>query len=316
MGEALRRYLGEMGDLGRTPKTVYTVGWVLRPFVAALVRAGARHAGDLGRDDALAYAVRLARRAIARRTFANWLRMIRRFTRWLHVEGATLEDVGGAIPQPRVPPREPPRRVPSEQQVAALYRAARGGDPARLRDRAMLEVLYGGGLRRAEAVALEVRDLDLAEGVVTVRAGKGGRDRLVPLPARAVATLARYVSEARPLLLRGRPDRGALLLRDSGEPLRARFLPDVLQDLGERAGVRHVTAHALRHAVATHLLRAGVPLPHVQRFLGHARLETTAIYTHLAKRDLRRAIERAHPRETDPREREEGLRNSGGRATT
>ena len=165
-----------------------------------------------------------------------------------------------------------------ESELAQLE----GNGPLPLRNRALVELVYSAGLRSAEAVALDLGDVDFEQELVRVR-GKGGKERVVPLGEEAAHWLARYWREARPLLARGAVD--ALFLSARGRRLDTSTL---------RRLVRH--PHRLRHAFATHLLEGGADLRVIQELLGHSSLSTTQVYSHVDGRRLRRVYDRAHPR--------------------
>jgi len=194
-----------------------------------------------------------------------------------------------------------PAAVAREIVCAGLAMAAPNpSDLIGQRDRAILETLYGTGLRLGEVVRADLSDLDLQNRVLLVRTGKGRKDRLVPIGAAAATALDRYLTEARPLLANaGEP---AVFVNRSGARLQAPGLRVRVQDAGQRIGVR-LTPHALRHSYATHLLRDGADLRHVQALLGHRSLTTTAIYTRAAITDLRSLIQTCHPRDQPRRRR-------------
>src|SRR5205085_8405607 len=152
-----------------------------------------------------------------------------------------------------------------------------------LRNRALLELVYSAGLRSAEAVGLDLRDVDFEQEHVHIRHGKGSKERIVPLGEEAGHLVARYLREARPSLARGAED--ALFLSVRGRRLDTSTLRRIL---------RH--PHRLRHALATHLLEGGADLRTIQELLGHSSLSTTQIYSHVDPRHLRRAYDSAHPR--------------------
>lgn len=160
-----------------------------------------------------------------------------------------------------------------------------------------MELLYSPGLRRAEVAALDLTDVDLAGGVVFVRSGKGGKSCLVPLGDRAADVERRYVEKERP-----RCSGAALFVASersgaAGRRLAPASIEDRVERAAEKARIgRVVTPHAFRHGPATHLLRAGAGLRHVQAILGHARIDTTEAYTHLDLKDLAAAHARSHPR--------------------
>ena len=172
--------------------------------------------------------------------------------------------------------------APNGSEVDALLEQAEGPSPLALRNRALLEVLYSGGLRSAEAVGLDLADLDFEREAIHVR-GKGGKERMVPLGEEAAEHVARYLRDARPELASGAAD--ALFLSARGRRL-------------DTSTVRRLVRnpHRLRHAFATHLLEGGADLRTIQELLGHASLSTTQIYSHVDAKRLRRVYDRSHPR--------------------
>jgi site-specific recombinase XerD len=187
------------------------------------------------------------------------------------------------VPDASLGPRRP-RRLPESPRVeeveAELDRV--GDGPLTLRDRALLELVYSAGLRSAEAVALDLADVDFEQELVRVR-GKGGKERAVPLGEEAAHQVARYLHEARPTLARGAED--ALFLSARGRRLDTSTLRRLIR-----------RPHRLRHAFATHLLEGGADMRTIQELLGHSSLSTTQIYSHVDGRRLRRVYDRAHPR--------------------
>jgi integrase/recombinase XerC len=185
--------------------------------------------------------------------------------------------------------------VPRAEEAAAAVEAPPAGTPLGLRDRALLELLYGSGLRVGEACALDLGCLEPGGALLRVR-GKGGRERLVPVSGCATQALAAYLAAGRPRL--AGPESGpALLLGARGRRLDPRSARAAVHRAGGAAGLRAgLHPHALRHAFATHLLDGGADLRAVQEMLGHARLSTTQVYTHLTRRRLRTAYDGAHPR--------------------
>jgi integrase/recombinase XerD len=166
-----------------------------------------------------------------------------------------------------------------------------------MRDRALMEVLYATGLRHAEVRRLDVYDVDLVAGRVIVRGGKGGRDRIVPITQTAAGWVRRYVREARPELARGRAPGPALWLAITGRRLSYQMIGDLVRDYAVEADVR-ASVHTFRHSYATHLLRGGADVRHVQALLGHTSLETTELYTEVEIEDLKRVVDEA----LDPRD--------------
>lgn len=170
--------------------------------------------------------------------------------------------------------------VLTEPEITQLYRACTE-DEFGLRDRAILGLYYGCGLRRSEGVAVDVPDVQFSRGLLYVRKGKGNKERYVPLADQVAEDLRWYLIEARPKLLKEKTCSSLLISYRSGRP-QGQSLALRLAGLVEQAGIpKPVGLHSLRHSIATHLLRNGMPLPEIQRFLGHASLESTQIYTHL-----------------------------------
>jgi site-specific recombinase XerD len=189
-----------------------------------------------------------------------------------------------SVPEATLSPHRPRRLpdAPKAVEIEELLELADGESPLALRNRALLEILYSGGLRSAEAVGLDLADVDFERETIHVR-GKGGKERVVPLGEEAAHHVARYLRDGRPELARGAVD--ALFLSIRGRRLDTSTIRRLL---------RH--PHRLRHAFATHLLEGGADLRVIQELLGHASLSTTQIYSHVDARRLRRVYDRSHPR--------------------
>lgn len=193
----------------------------------------------------------------------------------------------------------PPQRLPqtlSLPEVERLLAAPAGDTPEGLRDRAMLEMTYGGGLRVSELVSLKTDDVDARAGLIRPF-GKGGKERQVPLGEGVRDTLAAYVSSARPLLLHGKPPTPFLFVTRQGGPMtRQHFLVLVKAYAQEAHIVKTISPHTLRHSFATHLLSGGADLRAIQEMLGHASVQTTQRYTQVDVARLREVYDRTHPR--------------------
>jgi len=213
--------------------------------------------------------------------------------RWLSREHHILANPAADLDLPRQPKRLP-RSVPTVQEVEATLAEAEPDTAQGLRDRTLLEVLYATGLRRMEIVGVAIYDVDLARGLLWVRHGKGGRERVVPLGDRAMAWLDKYLAEARPELLA--TDTDALFLSDYGEPIQPHQVADKVKRYMRFAGVdKPGSTHLLRHACATHMLEGGADIRYIQEMLGHANLETTEIYTHVSIDKLIAVHKATHP---------------------
>jgi len=262
LGEATRKaYRGDVEEFGR---------WLedrsLR-LADVDVRVLMEYVTDLGRA---------RRRKLAPATIARKIAAIRSFLRF------TLGSAN--VPDASLAPRRPRRLpdTPKTAEVEAALNALDGDGPLALRNRALVELVYSAGLRSAEAVGLDLADIDFDREQLHVR-GKGGKERIVPLGEEAGHVLARYLREARPELVRGAEN--ALFVSARGKRL-------------DTSTLRRVFAHPhrLRHAFATHLLEGGADLRTIQELLGHSSLSTTQLYSHVDGRRLRRVYDRAHPR--------------------
>jgi integrase/recombinase XerD len=246
------------------------------------------HPGELSQ-----YLAGLRRRGLGSRSVARHLSALRGLYRHLLEAGAIGRDPTEHLDSPR-PPRRLPRTL-SMRDVAALVETPDVSRPDGLRDRALVELLYASGLRASEALALRIEDVNLSAGYV-VPTGKGGRQRLVPVGAQALAWLRLYLKTARPALVR-RTETPTLFLNRFGRPLSRQALWGVLKKCARRADIRAIVSpHTLRHCFASHLLERGADLRSVQAMLGHADISTTQIYTHLSSRTVRDMYMRFHPR--------------------
>jgi site-specific recombinase XerD len=189
------------------------------------------------------------------------------------------------VPDARLGPRRGRRLpdAPTAAEIEQMLDSLEGDEPIAVRNRALVELVYSAGLRSAEAVGLDLGDVDFEQELVHVRRAKGGKERVVPLGEEAALWLARYLREARPALARGAND--AFFVSARGRRLDTSTL---------RRIVPH--PHRLRHAFATHLLEGGADLRTIQELLGHSSLSTTQVYSHVDPRHLRRVYDRSHPR--------------------
>ena len=241
---------------------------------------------------------------ISAATLRQWLSIVRSFFSWLHRNGHLLHNPAERLALPR--PEQSLPQVLNETELARLIETPDLQTAIGLRDRALMETLYATGIRHAEAHRLDLYDIDTAAHRLTVRLGKGQRDRLVPLTETAAHWLTRYVTVARPELAAGKlwgkgrrrgqpkiiPPTAALWLAVSGRRLSYQMIAERIRDYAVRVELKAST-HTFRHCCATHLLRAGASVRHVQQLLGHRDLSTTQIYTHVEISDLQQAVETA-----------------------
>ena len=224
-----------------------------------------------------------------RRTIAG----LRTFFGFLVTEGVIPGDPSDRLELPKRWQTLP--EVLSPDEVTALLAAPSQDDSMYYRDRAMLELAYGAGLRVSEWTSVTVRDVHMDERLVRVR-GKGSKERLVPFGRSAAAAIAIYLRELRPRLERG-GGKGRLFLNARGEPLSRMGAWTILRKHVQRSGLEKiVTPHTLRHSFATHLLEGGADLRAVQEMLGHADVSTTQVYTHVDREYLRSVHKQYHPR--------------------
>ncbi len=235
-------------------------------------------------------------RPLAAGSAARTLAAVRGFHRFCLREGLAASDPAHLVTPP-VPPRSLPKAIPVTEVEALLEAAGFDQTPRALRDRALLEVLYGAGARISEAVGLDIDDIDTQHGVVDLR-GKGGKHRRVPLGSYACIAVAAYLVRGRPTLAakgRGTP---ALFLNSRGTRLSRQSAWVILRQAAEKAGLdsTSLSPHTLRHSFATHLLDGGADVRVVQELLGHASVTTTQIYTLVTVDRLREVYAAAHPR--------------------
>ncbi len=208
-------------------------------------------------------------------------------------EGIVARDPTENLSSPKVG-RSLPKALTIEEVEGLLSVASLGHTPEAKRDQAMLELLYASGMRVSELVSLNLEDVDLDNSFVRCL-GKGSRERVIPIHPRAVDIVRKYLTEARPLMINRRSG-SALFLNMRGVHLTRQGYWLILKGLARRAGIDKITPHTLRHSFATHLLRGGAPLRHVQELLGHASITTTQVYTHLTNDHVRAEYRKAHPR--------------------
>jgi len=225
---------------------------------------------------------------------AAYLRAVKGFFRFLERRDVLLRDPARAIELPRI--KRLPRAHLSEAHVRRLISHCDDPTLIGIRDRAIVELLYGTGIRAGECERLDAVDVGLLERVLLIRNGKGKKDRVVPIPERAIVALDRYLRDGRPALTRSASD-GALFLSATGRRFQVQCIEILVRGCARGAGLSvRATPHMLRHACATHLLKGGASVRHIQALLGHKRLSTTAIYTRVAVADLHEVLKRAHPR--------------------
>jgi integrase/recombinase XerD len=264
-------------------RDVTRAGEVTRPILEAFQRYLWRYERPGGKGRRLGWSTQRQRIGCLK----DWFR-------WLTRQNVILHNPASELELPRMEKRLPTQAL-TLAQVDRLLAVPDVADPLGLRDRAMLQVFYSTGIRRAELCSLEMADVNPERGTLTVRRGKGKKDRVVPLGGRAASWVARYVREVRPRLSLDTRTQ-ALFLTGYGEA----FNPDVLSRMVSSwiraAGLGSKgSCHLLRHSCATHMLEGGADIRYIQQLLGHEKLETTAIYTEVTIRQLLEVHARCHP---------------------
>jgi integrase/recombinase XerD len=228
-------------------------------------------------------------------TQRNRITTIKHLFAWLGKQRLIEANPAADLELPR-PERRLPVEALSRSQVEAVLAVPEIGDALGLRDRAMLELFYSSGIRRSELAHLELSDLNHEKQVMRVR-GKGNKERVVPVGDRALHWVTRYLDDVRPLLTQ-KPDEAALFLTGYGDAFNPEVIGRKVSGFIRKADIdRTGGPHLLRHTCATHLLEGGADIRYIQQLLGHAKLETTAIYTHVSIQELQAVHARCHPAE-------------------
>jgi integrase/recombinase XerD len=242
------------------------------------------------------FILNLKQRKYAETTVARKVAAIRSFFGFLAAEGVLADNPTEGLASPRVGKMLPKAITPNEVDEL-LEQPCKRTTPEARRDRAMLELLYATGMRVTELVSLDLANVSVdAKNPFARCTGKGAKERIIPIHEQATEALAEYVNEARPLIVRNKNEK-ALFVNRRGERLTRQGFWLILKGYAKAANLRDdVTPHTLRHSFATHMLRGGMPLRHVQEMLGHANISTTQVYTHLATEHVREVYQKAHPR--------------------
>ncbi|MDQ4143194.1 MAG: tyrosine recombinase XerC [Actinomycetota bacterium] len=245
------------------------------------------------------YVSHLSEKQLARRSIVRKASAIRSLLRWGALQGLCAPHAAEDLAVPKLD--RPLPKVLKASDAAALCELPPDDDPVGVRDGALLEVLYGSGLRVAEVCGLDLSDVDLRHRIIRAM-GKGRKERRVPMTEPAREAVAKYWDEARPQLLRSYggttagPATSALFLNTRGGRIGPRSVRSLLDKYSSSAGDRRISPHTMRHSFATHLLDGGADLRVVQELLGHESLATTQIYTHVSTERLRAVYEQSHPR--------------------
>ena len=298
---AVRTYLDHLAiERGLAANTLTSYRRDLRRYREFLASRGIDDLDGVDEATVTAFLVRLREGdaehpALSSTSAARTVVAVRGFHKFALSDGLSVGDPAAGV-KPPAPAKRLPKALPLADVEAILSAAGSAGTTLAMRDRALLEVLYGTGARISEAVGLDVDDLDTVDRTVLLR-GKGGKERLVPVGSYAVDAVSDYLTRARPDLVAAGKGTPALFLNARGGRLSRQSAWSVLVKAAERAGVTtDVSPHTLRHSFATHLLDGGADVRVVQELLGHASVTTTQVYTLVTVDNLREVFATAHPR--------------------
>lgn len=283
--------------LKRSPSTIRATMLPLKPFFAFLDGRGLDFRAAALRDiEAYKIEIQDTGRYTAH-SINTYLQAVRRFYAWIERTGRVLVNPADGMALPRVKGALP-RSVLTPGEMRKLLDAPDTSTPMGIRDKTMLEVFYTSGLRLSELCALTVYDADVNAGYLRVNAGKGNKDRVVPIGRKACDYLKEYLRLTRGRLTKNRRDELALFVGRQGRKINPLILERLVREYARKAGIRkRVMPHVLRHTCATLMLQGGADIAHVQRLLGHAQLSSTQIYTRVAGRDMKATHAKTHPRE-------------------
>jgi integrase/recombinase XerC len=297
LAEASHLFLrAALAERDLSPHTLAAYTSDLRQFAEWAARSRVLEVQGVDRKLLRRYVSFLGERRLARRSIARKASAVRAFLKWAALQRIIATDPSAGLKVPKLD--RPLPRVMKEADVAALCELPPRDDPIGLRDRAVLELLYGSGLRVAELCGLDLEHVDLSSGTMRVTR-KGRKQRQLPISGPGRRALSAYLQDARGELLehaKQAPSTTAIFINSHGSRLGPRSVRSLLEKYLRADGMRHASPHALRHSFATHMLDGGADLRAVQELLGHDSLATTQIYTHVSSERLRAVYEQSHPR--------------------
>lgn len=295
MQEQVQEYVSYLRvERGSSPLTVSAYAADLKDYVSFLAKRGISTVDDIERDTIVAYESDLFARGYAASSVDRHVSVLKGFHRFLVREGYTRRNPADTIQLPKAPDRLPD--VLSVAQVDEMLSQPLGEGPLALRNQAILEVLYGCGLRVSECTGLDLGDAVLEDGYLYI-VGKGNKARISPISGAALRALLAYLDEGRPELVKpyAKPT-AAVFLNARGGRLTRQSVHALVADAGRTIGVTNLHPHTLRHSFATHMLSGGADLRVIQEILGHSDISTTQVYTHVNRAHIREEYLHAHPR--------------------
>jgi integrase/recombinase XerD len=301
LSELVQGYLKHLKALGRSPYTIKNARVELKKFIVFMEQEIPPTLDNLTRDilyeyqQELAFKISSKGKLLGLRTQGQMLGVIRAFTGYLKDQDFVILDPGEVIKLPKKPKRLP-KVILNTTELKKIMQAADIRTNQGYRNRVILEILYDTAIRRSELAGLKINNLDLASGFIHVR-GKGDKDRVVPMSERVCRLVENYTVMIRPVFLNG-DDPGFLILNRWGKQMDPNSVWAVVRRCVNLAGIqKKVSTHTFRHTCATHMLKNGAPIRHIQEMLGHESLESTQVYTRVTINDLKKIHSQYHPGE-------------------
>ncbi|MCP4118563.1 MAG: tyrosine-type recombinase/integrase [Desulfobacteraceae bacterium] len=304
LSELIQEYLKHLKTLGRSPYTIKNARCELRKFTTFMEQETPPTLDNLTRDilyeyqQELAFKISTKGKLLSLRTQGQMLGVIKAFTRYLKENDYMILDPGDAIKLPKKPKRLP-KVILNTTELKKIIEAADIQTNQGYRNRVILEILYDTAIRRSELAGIKINNLDLHSGFIHVR-GKGDKDRVVPMSERVCRLIENYIVMVRPTYLQ-EGDPGYLVLNRWGQRMDPNAVWAVVKRCTYLSGIKkNVSTHTFRHTCATHMLKNGAPVRHIQEMLGHESLESTQIYTRVTINDLKQIHAKYHPGEQIP----------------
>ncbi len=301
LSELTLGYLKHLKIIGRSPYTIKNARYELQKFITFMEQETPSTLDNLTRDilyeyqQELAFKISSKGKLLSLRTQGQRLGVIKAFTRYLKENDYMILDPGDAIKLPKKP-RRLPKVILNTMELKKIMEAADIRTNQGCRNRVILEILYDTAIRRSELAGIKINNLDLHSGFIHVR-GKGDKDRVVPMSERVCRLIENYIVMVRPTYLQ-KKDPGYLILNRWGQRMDPNAVWAVVKRCTYLAGIKkNVSTHTFRHTCATHMLKNGAPVRHIQEMLGHESLESTQIYTRVTINDLKQIHAKYHPGE-------------------
>ncbi len=281
-------------ERGLAKNTLISYQMDLNQYLAYLKSQGIKRLQETNKDHVVGFLLHLQKNGKAPATISRRLAALKTFYRFMHNENIVSSDPTVNLESPRLSQRLP--QVLTFEEVEILLSQPQIAEPAGLRDKAMLELLYATGIRVTELVSLNIGDVNLEMGFVRCL-GKGSKERIVPLGSVAGQAVKEYLERGRVKLVKGTKEERALFVNQHGRRLTRQGFWKIIKKYARQGKIaKPITPHTLRHSFATHLLENGADLRSVQEMLGHADITTTQIYTHLTKSRIKEVYSQTHPR--------------------